>query len=173
MSASGPRFAARMAGRRFIFDAGEAKLSPQTPNSPCCLCDTSGARVSHGAHSTGLADHEDGFVDFNFCSSKGCSYPCPVGRLAGNVLVWLREVRIAHKIAGDGLVTRTDANGSVTLPAFVVVTYTAHAKTNVLHPNSYEHFCAQPVRIEQTAAITGIVLNLSIKGEDVCRDLNR
>jgi len=95
------------------------------------------------------------------------------GGPAGNALVWLREVRIAHKIAGDGLVTHTDANGSVTLPAFVGFTYTAHAETNVLQPNSYEHFCAQPVRIEQTEAITEIVLNLSIKGEDVCRDLNR
>jgi hypothetical protein len=38
------------------------------------------AHVSHGAHRTGLADHEDGFVDFNFRSSKGCSYPCAVGR---------------------------------------------------------------------------------------------
>jgi hypothetical protein len=70
-------------------------------------------------------------------------------------------------------VTHTDENGSVTLPAFVGFTYTAHAKTNVLHPSSYEHFCAQPARIEQTEAITEIVLNLSIKGEDVCRDLNR
>jgi hypothetical protein len=49
----------------------------------------------------------------------------------------------------------------------------AHAETNVLHASWYEHFCAQPVRIEQEEALTVIVLNLSIKGEDVCRDLNR
>lgn len=97
----------------------------------------------------------------------------PDGRPAGNVLVWLREPRIPHRVAGNGLVTHTDENGSITLPAFVGFTYTAHAETNVLHPSSYEHFCAQPVRIEQTGAITEIVLNLSIEGEDVCRDLNR
>ena len=97
----------------------------------------------------------------------------PDGSPAGNVLVWLRELRIPHRVAGNGLVTHTDENGSVTLPAFLGFTYTAHAETNVLHPSSYEHFCAQPVRIERTGAITEIVLNLSIKGEDVCRDLNR
>ena len=94
----------------------------------------------------------------------------PDGSPAGNVLVWLREVRIAHRVAGNGLVTHTDENGAITLPAFVGFTYTAHAETNVLHPSSYEHFCAQPVRIEQTEAVTEIVLNLSIKGEDGCRD---
>jgi hypothetical protein len=57
--------------------------------------------------------------------------------------------------------------------ALVRFTYKAHARTNVLHPSSCEHFCAQPVRIEQTGAITEMVLNLSVKGEDVCRDLNR
>ena len=79
----------------------------------------------------------------------------PDGRPAGNVLVWLNEVRIAHKIAGNGLVTHTDANGLVTLPTFVGFAYTAHADTNVLQPNSYEHFCAQPVRIEQTGSTGG------------------
>jgi hypothetical protein len=88
-------------------------------------------------------------------------------------LFWLRELRIPHRVAGNGLVTHTDENGSITLPAFVGFMYTAHAESNVFHPSSYEHFCAQPVRIEPTGAITEIVLNLSIKGEEVCRDLNR
>ena len=69
------------------------------------------------------------------------------GSPAGNVLVWLREPRTPHRIAGFGLVTHTDADGSVTLPAFAGFTYTAHAETNLLHPSSYEHFCAQPIRI--------------------------
>lgn len=97
----------------------------------------------------------------------------PDGTPAGNVLVWLREVRTRHKVAGSGLVTHTDADGSVSLPAFVGFTYTAHAETNVLHPGSYEHFCAQPVRLEQTETTREIMLDLNIKGEDVCRDLNR
>jgi hypothetical protein len=97
----------------------------------------------------------------------------PDGRPAASALVWLRETRIAHKIAGNGLVTQTDENGSVTLPAFSGFAYTAHADTNVLHPSSYEHFCAQPFRIDQPEATSEIVLNLNIKGENECRDLNR
>lgn len=97
----------------------------------------------------------------------------PDGRPAEGVQVWLREPRTPYREAGTGLVTHTDVHGAMTIPAFEGLAYTAHAETNVLHPNSYEHFCAQAVQIDQSGAGREVVLKLSIKGEDACRDLNR
>jgi len=97
----------------------------------------------------------------------------PEGRPAEGVQVWLSEPRSPYREAGTGLVTHTDVHGETTIPAFEGLAYIAHAETNVLHPNSYEHFCAQPVQIDQSGAGREVVLKLSIKGEDVCRDLNR
>ncbi|MGA9069011.1 MAG: carboxypeptidase-like regulatory domain-containing protein [Terracidiphilus sp.] len=93
------------------------------------------------------------------------------GRPAEGVQVWLRETRTPASIAGTGQVTHTDEHGVMTIPAFEGFAYTAHAETNVLHPNSYEHFCAQPVQIDQSGAGREVVLKLSIKGEDACRVL--
>jgi len=95
------------------------------------------------------------------------------GKPAGDVQVWLKETRIPYGIAGTGSVTHTDAGGTTILPAFAGFAYTVHAETNVLHPHSYEHFCAQPIRIDATGTAREVVLKLDIKGEDVCRDLNR
>lgn len=97
----------------------------------------------------------------------------PDGKPAAGVQVWLREPRTPYRVAGTGLVTHTDEHGIMTIPAFEGLAYTAHSETNVLHPKSYEHFCAQPVQIDATGTGRDVVLKLSIKGEEVCRDLNR
>ena len=95
----------------------------------------------------------------------------PDGKPAGGILVWLSEPRSPY--SGRAQSAHTDERGMTIVPAFEGFDYIAHAEINVFHPNSYEHFCAHPVRIDPAGTGRDVVLKLSIKGEKACLDVNR